>query len=65
MRPTNCNFISPKRRTGEYVYPLVNAQGTKIVYDKPISNYRETRKHTFGFEKRFQRNAKAVREQGL
>ncbi len=58
MRPTNCNFSSPKCRTGEYVYPIVNYEGTKIVYDNPLGDYREKRKHTFGFEKRFNKAAK-------
>ena len=37
---------------------MVNYEGTKIVYDNLLDNYREKRKHTFGFEKRFNKAAK-------
>ena len=55
MRPTDCDFLPPRNRTGEYVYPLVTAYGTKLSYEKkyPLSS----KSHTMTLEKRFNRAA--------
>ncbi len=62
MRPTNCNFLSPKLKTGEYVYPTINAYGTKIVYDQTTVTRRS--KNNFGSEKRFRKALKLEKESG-
>lgn len=57
MRPTNCNFNSPKTKTGEYVIPLVNSYGTKISYERlwPLTTTSK-KTHTMGLEQRFRQN---------
>jgi len=57
MRPTNCNFNSPKTKTGEYVMPLVNSYGTKISYERlwPLTTTAK-KTHTMGLEQRFRQN---------
>ena len=56
MRPTDCDFLSPRNRTGEYVYPLVTAYGTKLAYEKqyPLTTTGQ-KNHTMTLEKRFRR----------
>ena len=34
MRPTFCNFNSPKQRTGEYLYPQIDVFGKTMNYEK-------------------------------
>jgi hypothetical protein len=54
MRPTSCNFTSPKQKTGEYLYPQVTASGVNLSYEKPWP-VNSPKTHTMTLEKRFRR----------
>ena len=60
MRPTNCNFLSPKLKTGEYVYPSVNAYGNVIGFGRFSS--KRLAQQTFGQEQRFLKSRRVERE---
>ena len=55
MRPTECNFTSPKNRTGEYVYPNVTASGINLLYEKTYPIMNSPMKHTMSLERRFKK----------
>ena len=55
MRPTFCNFNSPKQRTGEYLYPQIDVFGKTMNYEKQWPLTTNKRTHTMGLEKRFRK----------
>ena len=64
MRPTMCNFKSPRIKSGEYVHPLVTPHGTRLGFDK--LNKVSVREHSMSLEKRFfMRDLKAKLDSAL
>ena len=57
MRPTDCDFISPKQKTAGYVIPQVTHFGTALNFppQRLPSTIKRDNRHTFGLSDRFKR----------